>query len=638
MNMLKTLIDTHSVISFDVFDTLIKRNVADPDDLFAMVERRYPKEYKTYFPFVSERKAADKKARKTSPYREVNIDEIYNVIKQKFGEVIANRLKNLEIEVELDFCIGNSEILKWYQYCRSQNKKIYILSDMYFPAEIIERILGKNGITGYNHLFSSCDERVTKWGKGDLFVRFLETEGITSDEVLHIGNDKRADFDMARKAGLDAYLISDHKKRISYFGERSSVSGEDQLSYACLKRFCQNHLTGQESREYQIGFEVFGPLLNAYLLWMHQKVRELHIDKIFFFSRDGYVLQRGFKAMQFHDANCYFWASRRAIIVPYLQFCHNLEEMVQCYRSWPRQFTMEVLFTRLGLQIEQYTHILAEYGFQKNTVLNLEQIKADPQIQLLFKEIEPSIIVHSKEQSKLLLAYMKKEKMNGRIAIVDVGAKCSIELALRKLVQKHNLEIDPFGIYINIFQEENQKRYSYFNATNDKAIVALLRFCYMFLEVFLSAPHGTVLGYTEKDGEVKPVTAKYEYEKLKEEQQKIQDLQDGAVAFTELFQKELGSYVTWNHELVLRNFQNFGLTPAYEDAVRWGDFRFWADSFLPMAKPQSRMYYLRHGSSFINDLRDSLWPAGFLMRLMHSKYINQMLFYLYESKNSNQRK
>ena len=38
---LKKLIDSHDVVSFDIFDTLIKRNCMYPTDVFQIVENRF---------------------------------------------------------------------------------------------------------------------------------------------------------------------------------------------------------------------------------------------------------------------------------------------------------------------------------------------------------------------------------------------------------------------------------------------------------------------------------------------------------------------------------------------------------------------------------------------------------------------
>ena len=42
---IKKIIDKYEIISFDIFDTLIKRNVIDPVDIFKIVQERFNKKH-----------------------------------------------------------------------------------------------------------------------------------------------------------------------------------------------------------------------------------------------------------------------------------------------------------------------------------------------------------------------------------------------------------------------------------------------------------------------------------------------------------------------------------------------------------------------------------------------------------------
>ena len=71
------------VISFDLFDTLIKRDVPAPQTVFSLTESMY----NSNFPcgqvcnFLNERKRAEKNARKRSVHKEITLDEIYEELK-----------------------------------------------------------------------------------------------------------------------------------------------------------------------------------------------------------------------------------------------------------------------------------------------------------------------------------------------------------------------------------------------------------------------------------------------------------------------------------------------------------------------------------------------------------------------------
>ena len=65
-------IENYKYISFDIFDTLIKRNVEKPTDIFELIPKRYNKELKN---FKEKRINAEHIARKQSKFEDVRISK-----------------------------------------------------------------------------------------------------------------------------------------------------------------------------------------------------------------------------------------------------------------------------------------------------------------------------------------------------------------------------------------------------------------------------------------------------------------------------------------------------------------------------------------------------------------------------------
>ena len=95
----KCLIDSHNVVFFDVFDTLITRDCSKPTDVFELVEQTYNKAVKDSHlcNFCRMRQEAEKRSAKT--VTAPNLDEIYDHLSldafQKF------KLKDIEICFEV---------------------------------------------------------------------------------------------------------------------------------------------------------------------------------------------------------------------------------------------------------------------------------------------------------------------------------------------------------------------------------------------------------------------------------------------------------------------------------------------------------------------------------------------------------
>lgn len=48
------------------------------------------------------------------------------------------------------------------------------------------------------------------------------------------------------------------------------------------------------SEYYKFGKEYFGPFLLGFTKWLDKNIRNTKVNKIFFFSRDGYMMKKAF--------------------------------------------------------------------------------------------------------------------------------------------------------------------------------------------------------------------------------------------------------------------------------------------------------------------------------------------------------
>ena len=93
-------IDSYSIISFDLFDTLVERLVKKPTDVFQLVEDRYNQLHNSNISFANKRKMAEKLARKRNKNVEINFNDIYLELKKFFSDNECKKLKCLEENIE----------------------------------------------------------------------------------------------------------------------------------------------------------------------------------------------------------------------------------------------------------------------------------------------------------------------------------------------------------------------------------------------------------------------------------------------------------------------------------------------------------------------------------------------------------
>ena len=616
---LQQAIDVHPVITFDVYDTLVCRVIYKDRDLWQLVDREYQKRnHVKPIGFYKKRETADHKARKTYPYREVTLDEIYEVFADLYGQELADACKALEIELEINLTFPNDEVIEAYQYALKQNKKVYIISDMYLTDTIIGQVLEHNKITGYDKLFVSCIYRKTKHEGGALFSAVLEEIQADAKDVLHIGNDAKADIQQSKAVGLDAYLIKPPSRK-SYVDETKAKS---DLDYSLLYGFIKKHNSPQtpDSLAYRLGFDVFGPIVKGFMEWIKVHKGNYNLDAILFLARDGYVLQE-ISDQEGELTSFYSYLSRRSVVIPMIQYRQSLEDILRLYKSWQSNIKLNTLFNRLGIPYD--AEVVRSVGLSESSTFTRDELPQDERIQALYSQVRAKVYYNSQEQGQLLSDYLKQYKDYGRIGIVDLGAG-TIVSALQQYSTIKNYNIDWIPLYL---QNSLEPTDSYINISQNYELQTALRLGYMFLEVFFTAPHGTTLGYEYNENcEAIPLLEDYEYSSIPEEyKNRLAELHQGAMDFYQSYPLDMMQYGSIDADMVMTNFNQFVLHPDNEDVAYWGPYPVYIDSFEPMVKNKSLAVYLSNPKQLVTDFKDSIWPAGFLHALGNSNLLLGML-------------
>ena len=146
----------YPVVAFDVFDTLIKRDVARPTDLFALLGAD----------FAKARTQAEAEAR-AAKSGEVTLAEIYA------RPCLAGYDPAAECAAEIACAVPNLPVLKAARALHAQGKRLYYISDMYLPKVQLDAMLAKCGYDFFDGGFVSADYGVQK-RSGKLFRLFLQ--------------------------------------------------------------------------------------------------------------------------------------------------------------------------------------------------------------------------------------------------------------------------------------------------------------------------------------------------------------------------------------------------------------------------------------------------------------------------------
>lgn len=612
-------ISKYEYVSFDVFDTLIKRNIQRPHDIFRLVEQKYNSENKKNIEnYVQYRVKAEKKAKEKFKNGECTFDSIFEELKEIYNQDTIAKLKKLELKLEETYCTQNKMFYPVYKKCVSDRKKIIIITDMYLDKNVIANILSKNGINQYEDIFVSSELKLNKHN-GTIYSYVLNKLNINRKQIIHIGDSKRGDYIMARKNGISSILIPKNIKNLEYYNKNQyeKLNENEQLVYRTIETFINNNMPKNYDEYYRLGYEILGILLYGYIRWLIAELKKKDINKIYFLSREGAILKRAFDLMNDTKIESrYLYVSRRSTRVPLLKNINNYEDIFKIVKM--RKVTdIKSFFINVGLNVENYIKLLKKYNCKENTNINTIE-----NMQAFFEEIKPDIIQNAQDEEKNLIGYLKQEDFTGRFAIADIGWEGTMQNALCTLSEAYNLNANIVGFYVG--QSQQAKKYidkgikteAYlFNYKTD-GYNEVRPFLNLFESLFL-AQHGTTVRYKYEDNMFKPVLAESEYSE--KERKLFKEIQDGAMQFINDYKNNEDKDIALTPKSVSINIKNLGLYPKLKDVNLFCDITYLETIKASFAEPKSLFYYIIHPKEAYIDFCNCSWKIGFLKKLLKIK-------------------
>ena len=192
---IKKIIDEKKVVSFDIFDTLLFRNLYQPTDVFRIMEKEISSEYGIE-DFSELRINCEVSSRKEENKYETTLDEIYELMTAKLGKNVE-AIKKREVETELEFTAANPFMKEIFDYAISKNKKVLLISDMYLSSDVIKKLLKKAGYKSVP-VYVSCEQHAGK-GSMELYETVRKKEGLDKSSWVHIGDNKQSDYEKAKE-------------------------------------------------------------------------------------------------------------------------------------------------------------------------------------------------------------------------------------------------------------------------------------------------------------------------------------------------------------------------------------------------------------------------------------------------------
>jgi FMN phosphatase YigB (HAD superfamily) len=297
--------DRVKVLSLDCFDTLIWRNVQAPTDVFCELGLAGGGAWM--------RGRAEGRARQRVAFdggeNEVSIEQIYRSLRPSASDDEIDAMIAAEFDAEARHCYAFAPTVDLIRAARAKGLKVIIVSDTYLSEPQLRALIataaGEDVIDMIDRIFCSSDFGMGK--SAGLFGPVIEALGVPAREILHVGDNRRADQIAPSALGIATahfrQFDSECEQRLRL--EAAAATLLDPLTRVSVPAL-QPHrpqlsLRTEKDPVWALGHDVLGPLMHAFADWVRAEAEALaattgKAPKVVFLLRDGHLPQRAYEA------------------------------------------------------------------------------------------------------------------------------------------------------------------------------------------------------------------------------------------------------------------------------------------------------------------------------------------------------
>jgi len=590
--------------SFDFYDTLVTRMVANPADIFSLVGERL-----NIPDFRSIRMTAEVAAR-SALGGEVSFQQIYDYV--PLASDLKERAQSLELDLERSLVVPVAAVSS---QIRTGD---LIISDMYHDERLYRDILQRlvPGVIPRAVLISGSTG-VNK-ANGGLWKK------VAADypaHQSHIGDNMLADISQARRNGLvadyfgGAMLNRYETAMAKQGGDGSIIAGASRAARLSLIR---SDSPPAEAATIEAFASVFGPLLHAFVHWIMRVCAEQGIRDVYFLARDGQLPFRmcsRLVAESGHDLRChYIFASRQALHLP---GCTTIDDAESWLLDDTPHLTLGMIAERACIPLnivvaaaEPHITVTPENNIPPRERQLLGSVIRDPLFVAAFNASVARVVDPAS-------AYYLSQGLasRGDAALVDIGWNGRLQRSLGALLEKSgHRPRQLLGLYLCL-----SKRLS--NAPGDdlRGFVAdperpeKVAFFDQYRHVFeaaMSADHPTTVGFEFSNGTARPLFGE-PYSQAMEQRIALQHATldvflDNLIALG----RAAGRSILPSDESVTGNLVQFLSRPTPSNGLAFEGFSFVDGQTGAEAKPVSRIL---RATELLKPTRDfGYWPEGTL--------------------------
>ncbi len=471
-------LDGVDVISFDVWDTLLRRD-CHPDEIKVRSARWLllnghdfiRPAFRGVRPLFAARINAENASAPKGEfeYRYQSAIDLWLDAVLVRGPLVEQRAKLkhglLQHEILAETSVTRPD-LPMRRAVESLNVPAIFASDFYMPSPFIKTLLRHHGygerlMTG----FVSSERYETK-RSGAMFDRLLLELGTSADRILHVGDNLVADVEKPVSRGLRAlhYQSPSELARHAHFeaGFKSWQAGDGALHRARITRMCEDLALEQDGPDADLrsAGARLAPVAVGYLLDILERALCDRTDVIYFFTREGLFLKRVYDALVHADP--YDTPSPRSEVLEVSRratFAASLEDVgiAQLMRLWGLYSTQSVkgLVASLNLDAALVRRLCVRFDIDFDEPITHPWANEKIHNIISCREFSEHARKRCAEQRELLTGYLDSKGFFDQPLrhIVDIGWRGTIQDNIANLNSKVFLR----GHYLGLFQYINRQ-------------------------------------------------------------------------------------------------------------------------------------------------------------------------------------
>ncbi|MCK5818674.1 MAG: hypothetical protein KAH18_05360 [Psychromonas sp.] len=511
-------------VSFDVFDTLVRRRCHLPEKIFTKVVECLPADISANFSldateYQQIRKAAERLARHDSHSEDIHFDDIFKQMILPQAHIDVLKQKEIEIEIEQSFADPFCHLL--IKAVQKLDKQVIFISDMYLPHAIIKRLIDKScKLTNYQ-LFVSSELGKTKY-TGSLFVHVLSELGINASKLVHIGDDRLADVNSPKIMDINSFLFNTDKDFLDILLRENNyqvdLPAKVKLSRTLASLSMPKYEKDSQQFFYLMGARILGPILTQMSQWVVANCLRLKVDTLLSMMREGEI----FKECINRHISCQsitalttanFYVSRQSTYLPSMINADIKETLAKILNRMG--YTIGDLMNEFEIKSSQLQ------AFSSLPVSSLSKLDVTGKnvlsiLKKVFKDASVKVNTQIKENHQLFIKYLNQtldfEDVDQSFATLDLGPGGTIAKQLSKastLQAKVNFQLFSSQRSYDKSVDIAIKSFLPLLGKSHKSNAILARSPEV-IEYLLVGKSGTTLGYQRDNGKVQPVCEKRE--------------------------------------------------------------------------------------------------------------------------------